>query len=589
MTGPWREGVTVNMTDGATGSTILIGTTGNYSFTVASGASYTLSASLPGYTFSTQTVSVAAGSAAAVTVPAILGAPVIAFTTISGTVTYAGAKDGPVIVSVASENSRNVIQWKTRILLTDGSGLYTIRGVPIGGYIVNARMAASGTGEPNASDPVAPQLTAFTTVGNATEINLVLADPATVTPVVPTLISVTAGSAAAFVLFTTPANGNQELATAYKIYWSMNADATTGGSSAIFPATGTFNGGFALVKGLTDGNALYFKINALVGGIESATSAVTSSPVTIGAVAGGNTVSGTVDTSGLGEVTTGTRMIVGLYNQTTRATYFSTDTPAASVNYSITGVPTGTYYNFAIIDMNGNGVVDTGDISNIKDGTAVTVVAGTNTANLKLSSAPTVSIATYYRAHGTIYNLIVKPSDGAKRVVGVTLYAGHNVAVPRDMAASPGNDGFIYLQTNAVGNAATPQVGDAYGFKVFFSDGTSKLMSSSVTGVLGANVPTGLATSQTAAGATVAAPQFSWAAPAVTPTALPYVYNLGLQPTIGSGTTWWMENMPSSQLSVLYNANANASGAALNKDANTWFVQVKDANGNIGQSLNAPY
>ena len=50
-----------------------------------------------------------------------------------------------------------------------------------------------------------------------------------------------------------------------------------------------------------------------------------------------------------------------------------------------------------------------------------------------------------------------------------------------------------------------------------------------------------------------------------------------------------MGNMPSTQLSVLYNANGKASAPALTAGANTWSIMVKDAYGNQATSLNATY
>lgn len=579
VTGPWVEGVTITMSGGATGTTTT-NASGNYSFTVASGQSYTFTPSLAGYTYlpAAATVVIPAGSSTAVTATNLVASSATASNSLSGTVSYAGVKTGLVYVRVSNTGCAgcNNTVAATSIALTgvtgSRSGTYTVRGLQSGTYSVTAEMDAlvPATGQPNASNPAGSSATATITTANLTGVNITIADPATVTPVVPTLDGVSPGSGSAFVLYQPPTNvSNQEIATSYKIYWGTDIAASTGGGSATFTAQG-LNGSFYVLKGLTNGSVLYFKISALVGATESAASAVVG-PKTIGATTGANTVSGTVSFPG---TATGP-MMVGLYSGTTGVYFTNITSPGNPQNYSIAGVPAGSYFPFAIIDNNNNGIVDSGDISNTNgQGSTITVSANT-TSNLTLAAvSETAFVYTNHQFDGVTsnYNLNLGTNDGTKRAVAVTLFSGPNATVPWDIGATNGNWSGIGLGPTA------PVVGDTYGFKVTFSDGTTQNISGSVTGVLStSNMPTSL-TVNTTTSRTI--PTFTWAAPASPPAGV-YTYRLNLN---GSGANWDYpqdNGLPSTTLSAVYNADGNANPASLvTGTAYTWQVQVQDANNN---------
>ncbi|MBI5890712.1 MAG: carboxypeptidase regulatory-like domain-containing protein [Nitrosomonadales bacterium] len=569
VTGPWVEGLTINMSGDAMG-TRTTNASGNYSFSNLPAGSYTFTAgTLAGYSYTTGSATVTTADTAA---SDIVATSSIASYSITGMVSYAGAKTGGVTVNVAVAGT-GFTQWSTHIPV--GTGAYIVRGLPVGNYDVTAELDAISNGSANASNPVAASVPVTIAAANLTGVNLSLADPATVTPTTPSFQRISPGDSSAFVVFTTPAASGREIATAYKIYWGTDAaTATVGGGSQTIPAQGSNDGGIAYIPGLTNGSVLYFKISALVDAVESAPSAV-SGAKTINPTSGGITVTGTVTYGG---TATGP-LLVGLFNTATASVYYSLiPTPSSPQAFSVAGLPAGTYGHFAVVDNNGNGVPDGGDITNTNGSAAQIAVTADVTSNITLSAADsTQTVTTDYDAQWLQYSLKPVSVDGVKHVVKITMVYGPNVAVPFDTAARNGSDGWVNL-------AATPVVGDSYGFMVYYADGSSQLVTKSVTGVLGANsAATGLATSAVAPGATATAPQFSWTAPATPPVA--YTYSLWLS---GPGVTWYMD-MPSSQLSVLYNANGAATAAGLSTGVNAWEIHVKDSFGNTARSVTSSY
>lgn len=565
VSGTWVEGVTITISGDERG-TAITDAAGSYSFgSLASGASYTFTPALAGYTFTpaSRTVAVAAGSDTAVVVPAMTAASTIASYSISGTVSYpVGSNTGPIgIRLIPCPGCSSVLGT-----VADSSGAYTVRGLQPGTYTVVAEMDALGTGMPNATNPTGNSLPVnipLLNPANQANVNFSVADPSPVpAPGTPGSLRVAPGNNSALVMYS-PTEGayGREYATSYRIYYGTTPSASDG--SVDFAAQGDRTINFHVLSGLTNGDKLYFRMSSFVGTTESALTAqpAISEFVTIGEItAGTRTVSGTVTSPG---TATGV-MIVGLYSSTTGVYFTRIPSPVSpQQSYSIAGVRDGSYFPFAVIDANGNGAIDIGEINNINAISGLITVAGNSTGNdFALSSASaTSSVNTEHYWDGVwhSYRLMLGVNDGTKRAVAVTLVSGPNVAVPIDMSANR----VITLDPNA-----RPNIVDSYLFKVTFSDATTEIISASVTGVLD-SFATNLAAS---AGIT---PTFTWAAPTAPPAS--YIYRLVLWGDADQISWRYPQDfgLPSTTLSVLYSGAALTSGYSYQ-----WGVQVRDANGN---------
>ncbi len=573
VTGSWFENVLITLSGGSTATTTT-NSSGSYSFPgLASGQSYTFTPTLPGYAFTpaSSSVSVIAGSSAPVAAPTFAAAPVTASYTISGTVNYAGTKTGGIRVQAYPCNGCSAAAGSVTTL---ANGNYTIRGLQTGTYGVVAEMDAQGTGQDNASNPISPPATVSIGNANVSGIAVTLTDPTAPTAVAPTVFKIRPSNGAAFVDYQAPTNiSGQEIATGYQLTWGTTNTATGSGSASI-PAQGANNSFYML--SLPNG-IYYFQLTAKVGTTSSAPSAVIG-PITIGnSTAGTFTVSGAVTFSG-----TATGPMVVLLHTAGGAYFTRIASPASPQAYSVVGVPAGTYQLYSLIDMNNNNIVDAGDISNIVSSNPppITISVSTSGNNLTLSSAnATASIGTDHQFDGTTnnYQVNTQVNDGVKRVVSATLFSGPNTPLPLDMAISYGS----LSSYNFIGTTV-PGVGDNYQFKVTYSDGTSGFLSGSVTAVLNS-----FANSLAVAGGTSTTPTFSWTAPTVGVPAA-YLYSLNVYPTGGGGGWYYPSNsngMPSSQLSVSYNADGTApllgaTGTCMGTTGTcTWQVQVRDATG----------
>jgi len=574
VTGVWKQGVTITLSGGGQSGTKTTDVNGIYNFaSLPSGQTYTFTPSLAGYTFAASSVSatIAAGSSVAVTIPNISDTSTIPSNTISGTITYTGTQTGPVSAYAYQTGCTGCSSnGGTRITLTGTSGnytgSYTIRGIQNGTFNIVAGMDALGTGFPNSADPVGVA-SADNTTGPATA-NITLSDPTVVAPVAPSIGSVSPGAGSAFIQYNPPLDTNGlENATSYTVYWGTNSGASTGGGSATFPANGT-NNSFNIVHGLTDGSFLYFKLKA-TNSAGSATSTPVG-PFTIGAITGPNTVTGTVSFTG----TAKGPMIVIAHTNGSEAYYAivgsQASPPVSGANYTITGVPAGSYQLAVVIDNNNNWLIDAGDFTYgfQSDVPAFTVSSSTPAQNVIMTSASaTASVHTYYYSNGggNGYGINAGTSDGNLHVVNVTLISGPNVAVPFDMGIDPNNN-----TTNVNLNGFTPAVNDSYGFLVTFSDGSTQILSTSVTGVLTAsNLAQNLSVVPTPS---ANQPTFSWTAPATLPTATPFTYQLQ---NIGTNGI----SVPSTVTSV----NLQTQGVILPTGTYYWQVQVRDANSNTAQ------
>jgi hypothetical protein len=488
---------------------------------------------------------------------------------VEGTVSYGGSETGRVYLNAERSGGGSTGVGTSIDYPTENT--FIINGVQPGDYTITAFMDHLGGGTRNASNPTGATGT-ITVSGDVTGQAITLSDPSPVTPAVPDGIMAYPTDGAALVFWDTPTSADLELAESYNLYWSTSAgvSSTTYDGTASVPA---MDDGVYMMSGLTNGNTYYFTVTAVTGGVISADSPV-SLPVTIGATTGANTVSGAITFS---EPSPGP-MFVGLYQENSGGApdvYVTRiASPASPQAYSVGGVPAGSYYFFAIIDMNNNGLIDAGDIENTDEGGMITV-SGNMTHNLTLASANAFAeVATGHgkNASSEWYSLNMEVDDGKKRVVKATLNAGPNVAGPIDMGKSEwgGHSVWVDLRSQA------PKVGDSYTFDVTYSDGSTESFARSVTAVL-ESFPTPTYPVGSAPGATH--PTFTWTAPASPPAS--YTYNIRVNDSSWN-EVWSPEgDMPSTQTSVEFNVDGNASQDPLTGGTTyNWDIEVRDDNGN---------
>jgi len=459
---------------------------------------------------------------------------------------------------------------------------------------VTATIDTQGTGAPNEANPEGTSSTFTIPSSNVTGINITVVDrtPPSI-PTTPTQFSVAPGNTGAVVQYKSSRDSNgEETATSYNVYYGPDTNASTGsGSPKNFKAQGQ-GAEIFILKGLANG-LTYFKLTAV--NVDGESAATTPVSVTLGPGIAQNTVSGVVTFPG---TATGP-LYVGVYGN---GIYFEAiANPVSPQAYSFSGVPTGTYQNFAIVDMNNDGEVDLGDISDVTNHSnpPTITVSGNATGNITLTNpVATIGIPTSTQqssGSSTItYSIRVQIDSGSKLPISMTLFAGPNVAVPYDINADQHNSNYSPISNSSV----SPTVGDTYQFLVTFSDGTTQVLTGTVNAVL-TSFTQNLVMQITAPGSPTI-PLLTWSAPATPPAALPYSYNVNLYNA--NNTTpqmFWSyyggnnsgNGIPSTQTSVLFNVDGSASpnvpltvGGSYN-----WSVEVQDNNNNSARFTSSPY
>lgn len=549
---------------GDSAGTTMTNTNGQYIFSGLPNGNYTVSASKSGLSFAPQ-MSIANISGANLTGINFAGSVSTAQARydVSGTVSYSGAKTGRIYVNLAYQGG-GTSSFGTSITTP---GAFTIRGVPQGNYTVTAFRDTIGNGEQNALFPAGNSSNFTVSSSNVTGVSVTLTDPVIPAPQTPTGLSVFPGSQTAIVFWDTVKIGNgPEAADSYKVFWSTNANfATNSTGTAIARDDAHF-----LVSGLTNGTGYYFMVKTVINAVESAPAVI--GPVTINPTTGANTVSGTVTFPSVSGP-----MYVGVYSQSVGVFITRVQNPVSPQAYSISGVPNGSYFVFAIIDVNNNGQIDLGDVSNVGGNNGPDTMVTVNNANLSSSIALSgadglATIRTNHWKGGSsegyqLENLGV--SAGRKLPVKTVLVSGPNVASAMDIGNGNGSNFNLDL------GSVRPLIGDMYRFDVTYSDGTSETLYGTVQNVLD-SFATFLSPSGSVPGQTT--PTFSWSAPLNPP--LAYSYGLWIGENSGNNDIWHYPKddvMPSTTLSVLYNNDGNASQPTLTGGTvYNWAVMVRD-------------
>ncbi|HJW43321.1 MAG TPA: immunoglobulin domain-containing protein [Geothrix sp.] len=590
-------GVTVTLDTTPTPTTVVTGSNGTFAFPGLLGGSYTLTPSMPAGTNvlflpASLPVTVSGGvNALDRDIQAALGY------TVSGTVSYGGLATGRVYLRLDGGSS-GIIPGVS----VAGAGGFEIRGVPPGTYTLRAWMDTQDKGNPNAANPIGSLANVVVGFGDVAGADLLLADPAAVdlTALTPSPIKVTAMAGGAVVRWNALKNAqNVEVAQSYLVEWSTsNTFASVTGNASV-PAMGQEHP-VCFVPSLTNGTSYYFRLFGKAQTPTSSTSAASAifGPVTpsTGGAVGTYIVSGTVTFPG-----TATGLLhVGLFNQDTQTPYVASysvppATPPApttrNLSYSLSGVPAGpSYFLFAILDQNSNGLVDLGDFSNISAGD-IARPSGNTASLLAISSdlpgqhllLPGNNAIAYLGTSHQSYTV----GSATSETFGLQVDVRGNTKLPVNTALLVG-PATLDLGRPATGGdfggwfnhgSLRPSLGDVVTARVGYGDATSEDFPVTVASVLDA-FPSILAMT-----GTPAVPTFNWAAPDPAP-GFPYSYRLWIALKAG-GTIWQYpsdRDMPSTQLSVAFNADGLATPATLTPGLTyMWSISLRDASGNSAE------
>ncbi len=500
---------------------------------------------------------------------------------VSGTVTYTGAKSGRVYIVLRSNGSSGTPAVGTSLA---APGAFTLDGVAWpGSYELFAWRDSTGQQLPNGSvDPIGSA--SVTVQGTSvTGANVTLTDaPAAVTPAVPSVDFALGSEDSALVSWSssrTPAG--HEAAISYLV------DAVRVSDSAVVASRtlGAGNGNFALFGALPATDYL-FRVRAQNAAGTSANAV--SNTVTVGARAGGHSVSGTATFAG---AATGP-LYVYVFNQSAGAYFVRVPSPTSPQAFTIPHVPDGTWEMGAFVDLGNDGIIGPTDpaLGGGPGPSARVSVAGADVTGLSAAFPPGLGWArvTTHLYDGR-WTLGLDVHSGTKRPAKVRLVSGPNVTVPLDVGISMDSRGpgpvRFGAQWQCANGAPAPQLGDPYAFDVTFTDGTTATLTAQIDHLVPAP-PTPTAPLGTSLSA---APQFTWQAPSPAPSGA-YRYALRLRDDTGNSVVWEAEDLPSSQQSALYNFNGTATQApALTGSSYTWELEARDDFGNSAAAVQAHF
>lgn len=538
----------------------------------------TMSVSVPYST--TYKLTVLGGLGSVATAEATVMFPVVPTNdSISGTVSYSGGMTGRIYVYLQPYmGGYNPVAGTT----IDGPGPFVIRGVkapepgqPDIQYFLMARMDNLDTGVANVVNPWGETIISVGSASLPMTGQVVTLNSGGTSPELldaPGHLSVSPMDQGAMVFWETLEQDmfgkGVEAADKYIVEYSSSSDfVSLSGSKEIL----AHDDGHCFLTGLTNGTQLYFRVKGMAGANSSPYSSVTG-PVTIGAVTGEYTVSGTVtfDTP-LTE-----RLNVLVMNESNNiARVVSIANPVSPQAFAITGVPAGGYQVIVMVDKNGNGIKDIGDpFMDGESGAPTIAVSGdVNVGSIALSMVNAIpTISTTHMLHpgdSHSYGMNVEVMGVLKLPVAMTVLSGPDVTSPIDIPK--GNwEGFSYWVNKG---STAPVVNDAYLAEIRYSDGTVERSEAKVTTVLNT-----FANNMVLSGTSM--PIFNWTAPSPAPAIFGYelaVDSIPATPGMPSSRIWEYPKdgmLPSDTIQFTYN------GAALTTGTYQWSVTVKDAKGN---------
>lgn len=497
---------------------------------------------------------------------------------VEGTVSYSGT--GRVYIKAQTNRG----EFGTSI---SAPGSYIIRGLPTGNYTLNAFMDTLGVGDRVYSSPSGSVSTSSTSSdinATITAPAITLTNPTPLTPGKPTQVKAFPGDASVLIGWDHEKNSNGlEIADGYTIYWNTSPSVSSTNSLGSKQVTARMDSP-AVIGGLANTTSYYFVVVPHAGGVNGIPSDVFG-PITVGAPTGGNTVSGTVNQSGIKPtgplyVAVVTQQSKGMGN----VYYIKIPTLeiTAAKSFSISGIPDGTYNVFAIYDMNDDGVFAFGDVTNSDLSAPVVNLSGSGASGIAINligQNADAAITTSHRKdtsnNSEWFNIDGRVRGQIKQPVKVALTAAPSNSgflIPKDIP-SQGNE-FVFWDGND--SQVRPTVGDSYTFEVTYADGLVENIDRLVTGVLD-SFPVNPAISGSPVTTT---PTFTWQAPATNTNPPPvYSYGIWVYDRNNDHDTWNSPMMPSSQFSVPYGFGGDASLLQVNAPYE-WNLSVRDVNGN---------
>ena len=519
--------------------------------------------------------------------------------TVSGTVTYSGAKTGRIYVNLVNNSCGTSIGTSIA-----APGAFTVRGAVPGSYTLYAWQDNRGYGVRNASNPASAASTFGVSNANVSGASVTLYDPAAVTlTTAPTINLVSGFDGGAIVQFTAPNANGVESASSYIFEWSTSKTFATVSGSKTFAAVGSHPW---IVNGIANGSGYYFRARAVAATSSSPWSAVVG-PATIGAPTGADTLSGEVTFS---QKATGP-LYVGVFDQNTYEVYATvvgskTSPPTSPAAYTVQ-VPSGTqYFFFALLDQNNDGLIDPKDITNINGYNMITPtleVSGNTAHNFILPSGNSIAVVrsgndlglSEYGGASHTYELDFDVTGVAKQPVAVTINSGPDMALPLDarLCQGCGYDPNSSFSFDFAFSSNVPKVGATYPMQITYSDGTQETLSPTITAVV--PPPTGVSPEGPVA-STNTKPTLKWTYPA---NPSDYMYQMWFADS-NYETVWSIPNINSSTNSFTSSIapsiawGADPTGATGNTPSLPtltdgvvyhWEVVAYDANGNRGQDF----
>ena len=542
-------GVAVNLA-GDNQGVMLTDASGEFHFTGLLSGNYTLLPTHAGYTFRTPSVAarILAQNATTQDVEVLTPSACRA----SGNVAYTGNKTGRIYVK---------LNYSTLGTSVAGPGPFSIRGVAPGTYSLHAYLDAIGDGIERITSPSA-DMAGFTVNGTSLSgLNLTLTDPVPPLspPQTPQNVIVSPGDRAVLVSWSDQSVQNVQTTTGYRIDWGTTSSANS--------FTRIFLGNSAFLP--LENGQYYFKVVSLVGTTESEPSPVIG-PVTVGPAKD----SGPYSVSGQIVGPSSASAIVYAFLLDLNGKFARSFIPArvepqgGEYRYVFSGLASGNYQVYALVDNNSNGDFDEGDQVSERNKDAQTGFNVTQNVVRNITLDTRNVIASTYSTHQSNYgdeHFRMEFRLDAVTKFPVTVALSAPMLPMRDLALMT-DTAFTWLDFGG----QMPEPGETYVFNLAYRDGRTE--------ALQLRAPAFLPLAQnlrvdTTNGRTH--PIFKWDTPptmgGMSP--LTYTFNLIGGPA-GDTVSIYQENIPVTQTSFSLSTPLKFGGQY------NWGVQIEDAAGN---------